>query len=184
MDDKSISFVPFHAINNFMVDEYRYTVIQDVLSHFDQLTSKNRSNFQNLFKKYVTIPGFRNSSVAPLQVKIRGTNNAFEKKPQFTIQVLACWAEIHMDLQKKVYDLLVKRGWELLPIEADKTVLPGFMVKWHKTDSYDVINQAYKEMYPDDSSSENDVRLMSVWLSGRLPYEIDEEEPEEKESQK
>jgi hypothetical protein len=53
--------------------------------------------------------------------------------------------------------------------------LPGFMVKWHATDNYEVINQAFREMYSDDKTVDNDVRLMAVWLSNRLPYENNQE---------
>jgi hypothetical protein len=39
-------------------------------------------------------------------------------------------------------------------------------------------------MYPDDTVEDNDLRLMIVWLAGRLPYDMygdDEDEGEEEE---
>jgi hypothetical protein len=115
---------------------------------------------------------------------MKGAISAFEKSPQFAIQTMACWADLNGELKQKVYDLLIARGWELLPKDADRTKLPGFMVKWHPSDSYEVINKAFLEMYAGDSTAENDVRLMTVWLSGRLPYDSDEDSKEETEENK
>jgi len=177
MDDNKIPYVPFHAINQFMVDDFRHEVIQSVFNGLNNLEGGKRGAYQNLIKNAVKIPGFRNSAMAPTLVKIKGGISAFEKSPVFVAQTLSCWADLHSDLRQKVYDLLVKRGWEILPAEADRAKLPGFLTKWHPTDHYDVINQAFNETYPGDPASENDVRLMTVWLSDRLPYDaVDEED--------
>jgi len=181
MDDKKIPYVPFHAINQFMVDDFRHEVIQSVLNGLNQLDGGKRGSYQSLIRTVVKIPGFRNSANAPTPVKIKGAISAFEKSPMFTAQTLSCWADLHADLRQKVYDMLVKRGWEIMPAEADRAKLPGFLVKWHPTDNYEVLDLAFKELYPDDTASDNDVRLMTVWLSDSLPYDAvdDEDETEE-----
>ena len=184
MDDKKVPFVPFHAINQFMVEEFRHQVVQEVLNGVDNLDGGKRNQFQNLIKNYVKIPGFRNSALAPKMVKIKGAISAFEKSPQFAAQTLSIWTDIHADLKQKVYDLLVARGWEILPKDADRTKLPGFMVKWHPKDSYEVINKAFVETYPGETSSDNDVRLMTVWLSDRLPFDSNDDDPQEVEEEK
>jgi hypothetical protein len=184
MDDKKVAFVPFHAINQFMVDDFRQHVVGEVLNGMEHLEAGKRNAYQNIIKNSVKVPGFRNSALAPKSVKMKGAISAFEKSPKFTILTLSCWADLNGDLRQKVYDLLVKRGWEILPMDADRTKLPGFIVKWHPTDTYEVINSAFKEMYGDDTTPENDVRLMTVWLSTRLPYDSDEgSEEESKENQ-
>ena len=179
MDDKKVPFVPFHAINQFMVEEFRHEVIRAVFNGLNQLEAGKRATYQNLIKNSVKIPGFRNSALAPTMIKIKSAITAFEKNPVFTIQTLSCWADLHMEMRQKVYDLLIQRGWEILPVDADRTKLPGFMVKWHPTDHYEIINKAFCELYPGDPASENEVRLMTVWLSDRLPYDAPEEEEAE-----
>jgi hypothetical protein len=182
MDDKKVTYVPFHVINQFMMDDFRHEVIQSVLNGVNQLDGGKRGAYQNLIKSVVKIPGFRNSAMAPTLVKLKGAISAFEKSPVFVAQTLSCWADLHADLRQKVYDLLVKRGWEIMPAEADRAKLPGFLPKWHPTDQYEVINQAFTELYPDEKSSDNEVRLMTVWLSDRLPFDAEDaaDETEEK----
>jgi hypothetical protein len=75
-----------------------------------------------------------------------------------------------------VYDLLVARGWELLPPEADRTVLPGFLTKWPKGETFEVLNEVFLKMYPGTQASDDDISLMVVWLSGRLPYQFEGEQ--------
>jgi hypothetical protein len=53
-------------------------------------------------------------------------------------------------------------------------MLPGFLTRWPESETYEALNEAYQQMYPEDSVDENDVRLMSVWLAGRLPYDVTE----------
>jgi hypothetical protein len=48
------------------------------------------------------------------------------------------------------------------------------MITWPKGEEFDVLNQAFQEMYPDQNFSSDDISLMVVWLSGRLPYQFEE----------
>ena len=180
MSDKNeVQFVMFHGIDQFMLPEYRQEVIQKVLSHLDDLPSDRRNKIQNLIKRYVRLPGFRNSTVAPLLIKAKGAGTAFEKHPDFVAQILAAWSELDLELRQQVYDLLVERKWELLPPDADRTKLPGFIAAWPKEENYDVLDAAFKEKYPENQAHEYDIRLMIVWLGGRLPYDMDEEDEED-----
>jgi hypothetical protein len=90
-------------------------------------------------------------------------------------QVLQGWSELHPELGKKVYDFLKAREWEILPAEADRTKPPGFMTVWPEGQSYDVLDEAYQTMYPEDTIVLNDLRLMIVWISNRLPYDMYQE---------
>jgi hypothetical protein len=184
MDDKKVQFYPFHAINEFMLPDYRREVLQQVLSDTSKLSGGQRGAINGDIKRLVKVPGFRNSSVAPLLLKIRGAESTFEKNSGFAAKVLQGWSEIHSDLRQQVYDLLKGRNWEILPVEADRTKLPGFLGDWPKEDNYTVLNKAFSETYADSPASENDVRLMIVWLSGRLPVDMeDQEEQEDQEDQ-
>lgn len=158
-----------------MVNDFRLHVIQTVLGNFDRLTGERRSVINGLVKRFVQVPGFRNSTQAPAGVKARASVSVFERRPEFAAQILQGWSELHADLRQKVYDFLKARDWEVLPVDADRTKLPGFIPSWPEGQDYDVLGKAYSEMYPGENPDENDLRLMIVWLAGRLPYDMYEE---------
>lgn len=172
MSDNKIQFFSFHAINEFMLPEYRQQVLNMVFTRSDDLPAERRNALNNQVKRAVAVPGFRNSAQAPAAVKARAAVKAFEKKPELAAQVLAAWYDLHPELCQKTYDLLIERGWTLLPIDADRTKLPGFMVTWPKQDEFEVLNSAFHEKYPDFPAENNDISLMAVWLAGRLPYQL------------
>jgi hypothetical protein len=122
----------------------------------------------------VVIPGFRNSQQAPLPLKIKGYLNAFEKKAELTALTIDIWSDLHKELKDNIYYLLSERGWEMLPISTDRTKLPGFLTIWPKNEDFSTIKKAYQEKFPLDQSSEDNISLMAVWLSTRLPYQQDE----------
>lgn len=182
MSDKKVQFFQFHAINEFMLPDFRQQILTLVFSRIDELSAERRNALNNQVKRHVTVPGFRNSTLAPAAVKARASVKAFEKSPDLVAQVLSAWYELHPELCQKVYDMLVERGWTLLPVEADRTKLPGFMVTWPKQDEFEVLNAAFREKYPDFPAENNDISLMAVWLSTRLPYQLVEPGEETNES--
>lgn len=179
MDDKQVQFIPFNAINEFMLSDYRQRIIQMVFAQQDKLPGSLRSALTNQVKHNIKVPGFRNSTQAPAALKARAAVSTFERRADFVAQVLQGWSELHADLRQRVYDFLKAREWELLPPDADRTKLPGFLIKWPEGQNYDVLGQAYAEMYPGEQPAENDLRLMIVWLANRLPYDMYGDEDEE-----
>jgi hypothetical protein len=175
MEDKQVPFAPFHAVNQFMVEEYRHGVIQLVFRQFDSLPANLRATINGSMKKLVSIPGFRNSAQAPLLLRIKNAVSAFERSPEFASKIMSGWSALKPDLRKKVYDLLIARGWDILPLEADRSVLPGFITVWKEGETYEALNKAFIEMFPDSTDSEDDVRLMIVWVGNRLPFNMGEE---------
>jgi hypothetical protein len=180
MDDKQIRYIPFHAINEFMNDDYRLKVIQIVLRDVDKLPGERKGRINGLVRKYISLPGFRNSALAPLPLRIKGAVTAYGRYPDFTAQILQGWSELNPDLRQKVHDMLKTRDWaDLLPPEADRSKLPGFRTEWPKAETYDVIDQAYAELNPGVETESDNIRLMSVWMVNRLPYELFDDEEEE-----
>jgi hypothetical protein len=171
-EDNQVQFVPFYVINEFMLPEYRQEIIHKVLTHLDDLPAERKSTILNQVKRYVKLHGFRNSTLAPMAVKAKGSTGAFDKHPDFVAQILMAWSELNMELRQQIFDMLVERKWELLPVDTDRSKLPGFLIRWPKEESYDVLDAAFAEKYPDVKAHEYDVRLMIVWLSGRLPYDM------------
>lgn len=179
MDDKKVEFFPYNAINEYMLPEYRLKVIQAVFLGLERLSNERRSAINGLIKRYVQVSGFRNSTQAPAGVKGRASVSVFERRPEFVAQILQAWSELHPELRQKVYDFLKAREWEMLPPETDRTRLPGFIPEWPKEQDYDTLENGFKEMYPDFPYEEYDLRLMMVWLAGRLPFNMEEEEEEQ-----
>ncbi len=171
-NEETVEFLPFNAINQFMISEYRLKVLHEVLANMDQLTPDQKTKMITLIKRLFKLPGFRNAAVAPLPLKVRGAVTPFEKNAEFTGEVLADWAELHSELMQQVFHFLKDRGWEILPLDADRRKIPGFLIRWPKEETYEVLNQAFSEKFPQSSASDNDVRLMVVWISGRLPYDM------------
>ncbi len=180
-NNKQAQFFPFHGINEYMLPDFRLHVLQAVFNGFDRLPGERRSAINGLVKKNVQVPGFRNSTQAPAGVKARAAVATFERRPDFVAQVLQGWSELHPELRQKVYDFLKAREWEVLPPEADRSKLPGFLIEWPKEQDYDVLGKAFQEMYPDFTHEENDLRLMIVWLADRLPVDMYEDEEEDEE---
>jgi hypothetical protein len=172
--EDSVRFLPFHALNEFMRQDYRLAVVRSTLSALPSLPGNLRAPVDKLTKKLVRVPGFRNASQAPTSVRVAPTAATFEKSAELTAAILAAWAEAHPELRQEVFDLLTGRGWELLPLEADRAKLPGFLTRWPKGEDFDVINTAYAEAHPGQEHNTDDVSLMVVWVSGRLPVDTDE----------
>jgi hypothetical protein len=181
VDPKQAAFLPFHALNEFMRTDYRQTVIHSVITRIPSLTENQQKAVNQAIKKMVQVPGFRNSLQAPAPMKVKPAIQAFEKSPAFVAVVLSAWAELNQVLRQQVFDLLVSRGWDVLPPDADRTKLPGFLTTWPKDDDFPILNQAFSETYPDAQASTDDVSLMAVWLAGRLPMEQVDSEPSEEE---
>lgn len=181
MDDQTLQYLPFHAINEFMRPDYRLSVVRSALTALPGLPESFRQPIDQMTRQVVKVPGFRNSVKAPPALKARPMAEAFEKSPDLVAAVLSAWAETHAGLRQQVHDLLSANGWDLLPPEADRTRLPGFLPTWPKGEDFESLTQAFSKAHPGDAASADDVSLMVVWLSGRLPYQTDgdEADPEE-----
>lgn len=183
MSDKQTQFFHFHTINEFMLPEYRLQVLTQVISNLDTLPAELRAQLSAQIRQLVKVPGFRNSSQAPAAVKVRGSVQAFERSPQFAANVLSAWSGLNPELRQQVHDFLTARGWKLLPADTDRTKLPGFLTRWPKAEQFDVLEEAFRVQFPESTASKDDVSLMVVWMSTRLPFELvdqpDEESAEE-----
>lgn len=172
-DEETTQFLPFHAINEFMRDDYRLEVVRSALAALPTLPDKTREQLDLLTRRLVQVPGFRNSAKAPASKRVRPTAEAFTKSPFMVAAVLSAWAQVHVELRQQVYDLLVEREWEILPADADRSQLPGFFPYWPSDDDFDTLAAAFKQKYPDATAGADDISLMIVWLSASLPYDHD-----------
>jgi hypothetical protein len=195
MADKT-EFLPFHAINEYMRPDFRLKVVRETLNGQSNLNESLSADLNHVVKKYVNVPGFRSSDKAPALVKVVPTSKAFEKNPELVAIILACWSEIFSELREQVFSILQARHWKVLedqnesfslatitdavkdwpifPIKMDRTKLPGFYTHWPKDEDFEVLYKQFNELYPDNDVSIDKVSLMAVWLSMRLPLQVDE----------
>jgi hypothetical protein len=198
MSENQVEFLPFHAINDFMRNDFRLNVVKSTLGALNSLPDSQRNSINHMTKKMVKVPGFRHSDKAPTLVRAIPTSNAFEKSPDMVAAILTGWAEAHSDLRAQVYDTLVSRGWKtfptemhsladvpplktekdwgILPIDSDRTKIPGFLTYWPEGETFEVLYQVFTEKYPQAQASIDEVSLMVVWLVLRLPVNIVDEE--------
>lgn len=200
MTENAVQFLPFHAINEFMRGDFRLSIIRRTLADLKSLPESKQEILNRLIKRTVKVPGFRNSDKAPAAVKVIPTAKAFETNPDLVAAVLAAWTDLHTELGERVFQILERRGWYffppemkapadlpslktekdwgILPLEADRTRLPGFLIYWPENQDFEAIYENFIETYPEADNSIDEVSLMTVWLTNRLPYHVLSEEPE------
>jgi len=166
-----LEFIPFNAINEFMRTDYRMILLRNTMLALPELSPKTQASINKLTKKHVKVPGFRNSAKAPASVKAVSMVKPFEKQPKLVSAILSAWAESNSEMCQQVFRLLSGFGWKLLPVEADRTRLPGFLAQWPEEHDFEVIYDGLTESCQDSEYSIDDVSLMAVWLSVRLPIE-------------
>ena len=153
MNTSQAQFLPFSAINEFLITDYRQNLIQEVFASLGQLSDSRQGNIQKLVKRLVTVPGFRNSAAAPAPLKARAAVKAFERSSEFCAQILAAWADLHPELAVRVNEFMAARGWELLPLDAPREKLPGFLTRWPQKDTFEELDDAFQKAYPEDKNS-------------------------------
>ena len=173
--DANSTYLPFHAINEFMRPDYRLQIVRKVLTSLDSLTASQRQAIERLTRLFVTVPGFRNSAKAPTPLRLRPTAEAFEKSPHMAGVIVDAWASLNRELSQQLQALLVERGWVLPALEIDRASLPGYLPTWPADEGFAEINQAFHQKYPEAQAYDDDISLMTVWLSGRLPFEGEDE---------
>lgn len=174
-NEKKAQFLPFHAINEFMREDYRLQVIKATLTALPSLPEEHQKAINRLTRRHVQVQGFRNSIKAPVPLRAKSSVETFEKNHQFCAAILAGWSESHSELRQLVYDLMIERGWDVLPADVDRARLPGFALTWPEEENFEVFNAAFVEKYSDVDLNSDDISLMVVWLSARLPYQAEAE---------
>ena len=171
-NDKLVEYLPFNAINEFMREDYRQSVIHAVLQNLETISGGFRKEITHQIARNVKIAGFRNSNQAPLAIKAKSSVGLFQKSAKFSAAIVGAWAELHPELAATVWNVLSEHGWEPLPLEVNREKLPGYQVKWPKQDTFEVLQQAVRAANTSLPDSDDDISLMAVWLGNRLPYDL------------
>jgi len=56
----------------------------------------------------------------------------------------------------------------------DRKRVPGFLPRWPKGEDFEALYATYKELFPTSEGSIDQVSLMTVWLSLRLPFTMED----------
>ncbi|MCX6054831.1 MAG: hypothetical protein NTZ74_07960 [Chloroflexi bacterium] len=169
-------YLPFKAINEFMRDDFRLTVIQEVFTGLNDCSPTQKQIINRMVEKRVQVPGFRNGRLAPLAIKVKHSASLFEQSSEFSSIIIECWSNFHKDLKMMIFDLLTEKNWQPNTIDLDRTSLPGFMIEWPKQDTFELLIKSIRESRPDLQESEDNISLMVVWVGNRLPYDLYDEE--------
>lgn len=170
-DNQKMAFLPFHAINEFMRDDFRRKVIFEVYMGGSSLSRETLKRINQLTRKVVEVQGFRDSLKSPLALRARAAEHVFEKSPAFVAAILSGWAELHDRLRQQVFELISELGWNPYPIDFDRSKLPGFLPDWPDNQDFEMLDLKFRETFPGDDESDDDINLMIVWLAVRLPYQ-------------
>jgi len=163
------SLLPLISLNVFLLPDFRREILTTVLNQKDNLSPEIKQEFRQAIKEFVKISGFRNPLAAPQALQVRAMESPFEKESRFVKAILSSWADINSDLQAKVQAVLPELGFEpndQAPLYPDPE--NAFAVGWPEDLSFEKLADLVKQKTETDASS-NEISLMTVWLTGRLP---------------
>jgi len=172
MSAKEEIYLPFKAVNVYMQPDYRKSVVEYLLTHIKKLKANDKARLIAAIKKYVKVNGFRNPTLAPLSLKVNAYTQAFEKESSLVRITLELWVLLQKKLQTNVKSFLQTKKWKCLSM--DREILDdeeAFLPKWPKSQTSEKVFKAFKKVFPDFKTNQDDVSLMTIWISGHLPTE-------------
>lgn len=163
--------LPYKAINVFIDQEYLMKVAENILTKVNKLPKEDQIDFSRFMRKHINVLGFRNPSRAPLTLQINALVKAFEEKDDVIPFFLSTWAKINKKLAKDVKSWLENEGWKDLATEREFDEETGFIEDWPKKMTFDKLVKDYQKANPDAKIDRDDLILMVLWISGKLPPE-------------
>lgn len=166
-----VEVLPYKAINVYINQEYLTEVIKDILTKVKKLSKSDQIAFSHFMRKHINVLGFRDSSRAPLTLQVNAIIKTFEDEDDVVPFLLSTWAKINKKLAKDVKAWLKDEGWEDLATEREFEEGAGFVVEWPKKLTFDKLVKDYQKANPDSKVNRDDLVLMVLWISGKLPPE-------------
>ncbi len=166
----------YKSINIYIDREYLESVIQFVLSNKQHLSKDEQISFTKSFNQYVNVLGFRNPSRAPQPLQINAYATAFEGKDEVVPFTLSTWAKLKPGLAGNVVAWLESEGWKDLELVREYQEDGGFLSEWPKKLKFDKLVKDFNKAYQDGDHDHNDIILMVLWVSGKLPEDSSIEE--------
>ncbi|MFW5713205.1 MAG: hypothetical protein ACOCYU_00885 [Brevefilum sp.] len=172
MAEKEI--LPFKSINVLVERDYLEKVLERILRGIQHLPKEDQKTFNNRFRKFVSVLGFRNPLRAPLPLQVKAYASAFEEKDEVVPFTLSNWTRLENEFAKQVEDWLESEGWENLSLERSFEESDGFFNEWPDDLNPDELIEKFQKDNPDVEVEQQDILLMILWVSGQLPPENSE----------
>lgn len=164
-----IEYLPFKSINVFINRDYLERVIRLVLQEYRQLPKEKARSFVTQFREHVNILGFRNTIKAPISLQVNALASAFEEKNEVVPFTLSTWTLVRSSLAAEVKSWLKSEGWKGLSVDREFNDTEGFLSDWPKKLTFGKIIKDFKKTKPDVEFENDDLILMVIWISGKLP---------------
>lgn len=162
-------YLPYKTINIYIERDFLKETLEYVIQNINTLPKENQIAFGNKFREYVTILGFRNPMRAPLPLQVNAFVRAFEDMDEVIPFTLSTWANLRHDFAVKVKDWLTSEGWKDLNLEREFDEREGFVRDWHASVTFESLIQEFEKAHPGLDFDEDDLILMILWISGKLP---------------
>jgi len=164
-------YIPYKTINVFIDSDYLRNTLEYILKNFKTLPKQDQISFSILFREYVNILGFRNPMRAPLPLQVNAYARAFEDMDEVIPFTLSTWTKIKDDFAKKVKAWLTSEGWKELNLEKKFDETEGFIKNWPDSLTFEKLIKEFEKAHPDLDFDHDDLILMILWISGKLPDE-------------
>jgi hypothetical protein len=164
-------YLPYKTINVLMDRDYLDQILEDVLVGKNKLSKKEQITFSNQFRHYIKVLGFRNPTIAPFPLQLRAYRSAFIEKDEVIPFTLSVWVKTHLEFADKVKTWMENNDWKTLGFEREYQESEGFTNAWPDNLSLDQLVSNFEKDHPDAKFDRNDLILMVIWLSGKLPQE-------------
>jgi len=161
--------LPFKTINVYLERGFLEKILEQILRNIRNLPKETQIEFTQVFKKFVTVLGFRNPLHAPLPLQIKAFANAFEEKEEIIPFTLSAWATLNNELANGVFDWLKSKKWTDLEKNRGYEDSLGFSNDWPESQPLESISKKFEESNPKIQSTDDEIMLMILWISGRLP---------------
>jgi hypothetical protein len=166
-----IETVPFKTINVYINQDYLESIMKAVLTGFKKFSKQEQIDFTRFLRKYVKILGFRDPSRAPLSLQINALAKAFEEKDEVVPVVLSIWTKVNKKLAGDVKAWLEENKFKNIEMEREYSEDAGFTPDLAKKWKFEKVEKDFSKTNPDTKFERDDLILMVLWLSGRLPKE-------------
>jgi hypothetical protein len=161
----------YRAINVYVEREHLEDVLERILKGINSLSKPEQIEFIKKFKQYVKVNGFRNPTMAPLPLRVNAYAIAFEDKDETVPFTLSTWTKINPDLANEVKSWLEDKGWEDLALVREYDEDGGFKSDWPEDFGSEDLIADFQKDHPESSFEPDDITLMALWVSGKLPRE-------------
>lgn len=161
----------FRTINVFIDQDFLEQKLERILHEKENLNKEDQIAFNNQFRKFVSVLGFRNPLRAPLQLQVNAYASAFEEKDEVVPFTLSIWTKLNQEFANQVKNWLESTGWEGLSLERSFDDSDGFLDDWPKGLTFEKLLKKYQKDNPDAEFEPDDLILMVLWISGQLPPE-------------